>query len=426
MTQPVAYLSMPSYGAVAAGAARGFYRSTRGGLEVHLNYDQGSLLACNFNVHWCWALQSAWQGKRVDYFAMLHADVSVEDFWLDRLVEELERNSLDVLSVVIPIKDMHGLTSTALAKEGSDPFALEGRLTMREVRRLPDTFTAADLGRPDDVLLVNTGCWVCRFDPAWASRFCFTINDRISFDLEKGYKVDVEPEDWNASRQWHALGLHVGATCLISARHRGEVDFANTHVWGDWTVDREYRTESLVPPRVIPDAPEGWRFPDDVNGWLSEAEGAALAQLAAGKQALEIGSYCGLSTICMAQTAQEVVAVDPFDGRGTPLPRDTFAEFSANLKRYGVAVRAHRGTINEVGPCLEPSFDLVFIDGAHDVDSVRNDIGWARRLLRPEGLVAFHDYGRLGDEGVTEAVEEFLSGGAQLLGVHDHLAVCKP
>jgi hypothetical protein len=53
-----------------------------------------------------------------------------------------------------------------------------------------------------------------------------------------------------------------------------------------------------------------WKFPTDVRGWLTPKEGETLAQLAEGKLVLEIGSYHGLSTICMAQTAKMVHAID--------------------------------------------------------------------------------------------------------------------
>src|SRR5258708_4656047 len=48
---------------------------------------------------------------------------------------------------------------------------------------------------------------------------------------------------------------------------------------------------------------EMFRFPEEVCGWLTDAEGRKLAELAADKRVLEIGSCEGRSTICMAQVA---------------------------------------------------------------------------------------------------------------------------
>lgn len=427
-----AYLVMPSYGPVYAGAARGFYRASKGEkFRTHLYYDQGSLLACNFNQCWCWVLNQALDGKPVNYFAMLHADIQVEDHWLDVLIDELEERNLDVLSVLVPIKDPHGLTSTALGDPG-DPWQIASRITMREAYQLPETFTASDIGHPDKVLLINTGCWVCKFDPKWAKPpFHFEINDRIVWDEKrKRYLPQVEPEDWNISRRFHALGLKVGVTRKVAVAHRGEVNYVNTSPWGDWPHDREYADQSIFPQAQFAGVNghlNGWKFPGDVDGWLTENEGRNLARLAKGKRVLEIGSYCGKSTICMAQTAKEVTVVDPFDGRGTPRPRNTLEEFDFNLKRYGVSVQIHGcGTIDEVGPIIDGEFDLVFIDGDHDAESVRNDLEWALKFLADDGTIAFHDYRQSGDEGVKQVVDEFIASEGELLGVHDSLAVCRP
>ncbi len=39
----------------------------------------------------------------------------------------------------------------------------------------------------------------------------------------------------------------------------------------------------------------------DVRGWLNDDEGRLLAKYAEGKRVLEVGSYCGRSTIWMAR-----------------------------------------------------------------------------------------------------------------------------
>ena len=51
--------------------------------------------------------------------------------------------------------------------------------------------------------------------------------------------------------------------------------------------------------------------------------------------------------------------------------------------------------------------DMVFIDAAHDYDSVVRDIGTARRLLVPGGLLCGHDYGGSWP-GVVQAVNELV------------------
>ncbi len=246
-----AFLGMPGYGDVSSGAARGFYRASSGTLAVCRDYQEGSLLAANMNKLWCAALNDAHAGNPPDYFAMQHTDIQAEDFWLDTLVEELEAQDLDVLGVVVPIKDSLGLTSTALDRPDGDPWNPLCRLTMAEVYRLPETFTSEDVGYP---LLLNTGLWVCRFAEAWAKDVHFTVNDRILLGGDGRYGHQVEPEDWFVSRRFHALGLRVGCTRKVAVGHKGPRIHGNQKPWGDWTFDEQALTRSLIPPPPVPAA----------------------------------------------------------------------------------------------------------------------------------------------------------------------------
>jgi len=434
------YLGMPGYGLQTPDAGRAFWRASRlpeidlsagDGPGIAWDYRGGSLLAANFNTLWANALNVAHRGGRLDYFAMQHADIGAPDWWLDAAIDELETSDLDVLGVVVPIKDMRGMTSLALARDDGDDWRPLCRLTMAEVHRLPATFTSADVGHP---LLLNTGLWVCRFDPAWARHVNFTINDRIVFDRTTDrYLAQTEPEDWRFSRLLHEIGapgsptdglrpLRIGCTRKIPVRHRGDIDFASDRVWGE-PFDSSWVAESQVPD----DLP-GFRFPHDVNGWLRVPEGRELARLAKGNRVLEIGSYLGASTVCLAQTAARVVSVDTHDGRGTMHPADTFEPFVANLNRYGVdrKVAAIVGTVDALEDFYEDDpFDLVFIDGGHDAESVAHDIARARELLAPGGVIAFHDY-RSNEPAVTAAVDGLILAGGRLVSLTDSLAVVTP
>lgn len=404
-------LGMPGYGKQTAAAGRGFWRACRDMSTVWNCYQNGSLLASNFNQLWCLALNLAHQGRPVDYFAMLHDDIAPEDWWLDTLIEELEQQSLDVLGVAVPIKDTRGMTSLALHNEG-DNWQPLARLSMHDLYELPETFTSKDLGRP---LLLNTGCWVAKWNQEWCKQMHFEVNDRIVFNRAAGrYQSQTEPEDWYFSRLLHELGLKVGATRKIKVLHQGEMEFSNSRPWGSESFDRECTSVSPVPGA----------FPRDIPGWLDPEEAKALAALATGKTVLEIGSYCGLSTICMARTAEHVTAVDYFDGRGTPSPQNTRDAFDSNVERYGVSNKITVADPDE--PYPRDDYDLAFIDGAHDVDSVRSDIERVRRVLKPDGLIAFHDYKKPGDPGVDQAVDELLSDGGELISIYKTVAVVKP
>lgn len=157
---------------------------------------------------------------------------------------------------------------------------------------------------------------------------------------------------------------------------------------------------------------------NEIPGWLSDVEGNSLEQLADGKDVLEIGSYCGRSTVRLAKSARSVLTVDTFDGRCVPDNRGTLAALKANLEKYGVSGKVEifvgeSSTLPDAGP-----FDLAFIDGSHDRQSVLADVATCQRFLRLDGMLAIHDYrtargehdGRW-DEGVTIAVNELLASG---------------
>lgn len=407
------FLGMPGYGKQTSAAGRALWNACADRSRVaKVAYQNGSLLAQNFNSLWCAALNIVHEGGQIHYFAMLHDDIGAEDFWLDKLIDELEANDLDILGVVAPIKDTRGMTSLALDQEEGDGWMPFARLSMRDVYELPETFTSEDLGgRP---LLLNTGCWVCRFDPSWVKQVHFQVSDRIVYnEAIDRFQAQAWPEDWYFSRRANELGLRIGATRKINLIHQGDMIYTNMQPWGDQPFDVEAVKVSPVP----------LAFPYDVAGWLAPEEGRELGRLAAGKRVLEIGSFCGLSTICLARTAKSVTAVDYFDGRATAVPGDTFAAFSRNIERYGASEKI---SIQSPDDELEGEFDLAFIDGAHDFDSVSRDIERASAVLAPGGLLVFHDYRSPIDPGVTAAVDELLANGGELLSTQQTLAVVKP
>ncbi len=429
MSERHIFLGMPGYGNQTAAAGRSYWLACKDFTDgrrcpgnkfrdkVTQRQQIGSLLAANMNSLWANALTMRHRGERVDYFAMLHDDIGCEDCWLDKLIDELEENDLDILGVVSPIKDRRGVTSTAIADKDGDPWSVV-RLTMHEVYRLPPTFTSEDVGGD---LLLNTGCWVCRFDKFAEYPFYFTINDQITFDKKlNAYIADVESEDWFFSRLCHKAGMKVGATRKIALFHEGHAKYTNVEPWGTDRFDMSAVKESPIPERQ-----DGFRFPGDVDGWLAFVEGEALFNLVRGKRVLEIGSYCGRSTICLAQSAESVISIDYFDGRGTPNPRDTYQECCNNLKRYGVLDKVQ--LCNPDDPVIGEEFDLVFIDGDHSYDKVCIDIEAAKCGLGSSGLIAFHDYrAYCGDKGVKQAVDELIADGGEILSIHGTIAVVRP
>jgi predicted O-methyltransferase YrrM len=147
-----------------------------------------------------------------------------------------------------------------------------------------------------------------------------------------------------------------------------------------------------------------------VAGWLTDEEGEALYTLAkecTGRGSIvEIGSFKGRSTICLALgskagRAVRVYAVDTHWG-----PR--LEEFKRNIARAGIEelVEPVPGRSQEVALDFDEPVELLFIDGAHDYESVRQDFErWVPKLVEG-GVVAMHD--TTWDEGPKRVAEELV------------------
>ena len=162
----------------------------------------------------------------------------------------------------------------------------------------------------------------------------------------------------------------------------------------------------------IPPKPPG----DDVRGFLPDHEGQRLFEWA--NQAapigplLEIGSYCGRSTIWLGQAAKAhdsvVLALDHHRGSEEPQPGesrhdaalvdttgqfDSFGEFRRNIAAAGLedTVIPIVASSETVGPCWQGGLGMVFIDGGHSLGAALTDYrAWAPHVL-PGGILAIHD-----------------------------------
>lgn len=187
-----------------------------------------SNLCANFNDLWVYCLNNRFQ-QGYTHFAMMHADVSAPQGWVDTMLSEM--GAADIISAVIAIKDARGLTTTAVrTAEGQ-----ARRLTLREIWGQPlDTFDAAAFG--ESVLLVNTGLWLCKLGD-WCEDFPgFEIVTRVE-KTDAGMVATTGTEDWLASLWWHAAGLKVKATRKVAVEHWGLASWGNQEPWGTWERD---------------------------------------------------------------------------------------------------------------------------------------------------------------------------------------------
>lgn len=143
-----------------------------------------------------------------------------------------------------------------------------------------------------------------------------------------------------------------------------------------------------------------------VEGWLTVEEGELLYRLARACTGegvvVEIGSFKGKSTIWLARGSlagarPRVVAIDPHTGstehRHDGAPVWTYDEFLANLHRAGVeeVVRPVVATSAEAAAHFDQLVELLFIDGDHRYEMVRQDFElWFPKLMEG-GYLLMHD-----------------------------------
>jgi predicted O-methyltransferase YrrM len=169
---------------------------------------------------------------------------------------------------------------------------------------------------------------------------------------------------------------------------------------------------------------------ESIDGWLSRNEAATLYELASKSTGpiAEIGSWQGRSTAAlalgsMAGNRQPVYAIDSFIGIenqdrptcfGTkPVTGSSSAELlRSNLDSVGInglvriIPKASEEAASEIPQC-----GLVFIDGAHDYESVRKDLETYAPKVKLGGFIVLHDC-HDADPGVAIAADEILTPAA--------------
>jgi hypothetical protein len=231
----VVFLAVPNAGSIMPCCLNGISQATRKH-KLMLVPSQFGDVPHNFNLCWSIALNIR-EAQSITHFAMIHTDISPGQWWLDTLIEEMDRVDADVMSAVNAIKDARGLTTTGLRYPG-----IWGtrRFTMTEVMELPETFSVADTEEPEAILAINTGCWVCRFPWGWPDRFPgFKSEHRIVF-REGQAQPEFDSEDWLFSDWAASQGLRVYATRKVNTKHVGAFEFGNDTVWGSLKTD-EFR-----------------------------------------------------------------------------------------------------------------------------------------------------------------------------------------
>ena len=156
---------------------------------------------------------------------------------------------------------------------------------------------------------------------------------------------------------------------------------------------------------------------EQVKGFLDPTEGEALYDycLASAElgPCLEVGSYCGKSTVYLGEACRiagtTLFAIDHHRGSEEHQPgeeyhdaallddqtghMDSFREFRATLRAASLedVVVPLVAASSVVARDWRTPLGMVFIDGGHSMEAAQTDYqGWARHLL-PGGMLAIHD-----------------------------------
>ncbi len=166
----------------------------------------------------------------------------------------------------------------------------------------------------------------------------------------------------------------------------------------------------------MPLSPELTQIVESTKGFMPPAEAAALfdaAMLATSGTWLEIGTYCGKSTVVLGGAARERGAtlialdhhrgseenqagwewhdealVDPAAGR-----LDTLPSLRTTLRVAGLeqTVTPIIGSTQSVGTWWSSPLEFLFLDGNHTEEVAQHDYSAFARHVSPDGILAVHD-----------------------------------
>jgi predicted O-methyltransferase YrrM len=136
---------------------------------------------------------------------------------------------------------------------------------------------------------------------------------------------------------------------------------------------------------LIPSPINGYACPEDTGEPGTNAprlsvnndEARIVSELLRGRWVLEIGTGLGVMTHALAAVTDLIVTVDidPWVQENIVPTLPKHVQFTTNAESIGVL----------------HWFDAAMIDGSHKYEDVMRDIGIVRKLVKPGGLLIFHD-----------------------------------
>ncbi len=122
---------------------------------------------------------------------------------------------------------------------------------------------------------------------------------------------------------------------------------------------------------------------------------------------VEIGAYMGKSTAWLAEAARRgdrhLVSIDPH-------LNDSYDAFQRTLRAFDIerVATIHRATSHEVGRSFAMPIALLWVDGGHEYECVRQDIADFSPHVRLGGFAVFDDANPQAFPGVVHAIDESL------------------
>ena len=168
---------------------------------------------------------------------------------------------------------------------------------------------------------------------------------------------------------------------------------------------------NVIWPTPVKELPDGYFTHLDIMNYRNLA-----VAIPSGGSTVEVGCFRGRSLCCLHDIIKardiRVTAVDlwALTGNTQGIPNaDNLAIFKQNLERFDLTkhVRIVQGKSAESAAMFaDQSLDMAFIDADHSYESVKADILAYLPKIRAGGIIAGHDYGYQGWDGVKQAVDE--------------------
>jgi hypothetical protein len=213
-----------------------------------------------------------------------------------------------------------------------------------------------------------------------------------------------------------STGLYYAGECLFLERMmHPNGDLPQRQVW------EVFGGSSSVSVTLHPVALKDW-FTQVASLQADLVALCMLCRLGKPRRIFEIGTLHGCGALQMALNAPEA-EVFTLDLEGSPQLKTTEIDrrhaVEGQKRKLVFAGRPEGGRIRvlygdsatfDFGP-FENSVDLFYIDGAHSYEYVKNDTMKALKCTREGGIIAWHDYGRCGVNGVSRWLNEFRNQG---------------